>query len=154
MTWHRRAGTLASERADVVVTPADAGWEFSGLQVFSLTADSVVTLDLGEDEAVIVPLSATDIVVDVDSQSFALAGRTGVFASVSDWLYVPRRSRVTLRGSSGEVAVCTAIARATHPVAYTPAADVPVEVAAQVARSRISPRRTPSWLPIASTCAR
>jgi len=128
VTWHRPATELASGRADVVVTPANAGWEFSGLQVFTMIAGADVAIDLGENEAVIVPLSATDVDVEVDGRSFVLKGRTGVFAAVSDWLYAPLGSRVTLRGSVGEVAVCTAIARAVHPVTYTDAAAVPVEV--------------------------
>lgn len=128
MTWHRPASELASGRADVVVTPANAGWTFSGLQVFTMIAGADVTIDLDENEAVIVPLSATDVDVEVDGQSFVLKGRTGVFAAVTDWLYAPLRSRVTLRGSIGEVAVCTAVARIVHPVAYTDAAAVPVEV--------------------------
>ena len=127
MSLYRPAGSLAAQGADVVITPAIADWAFSGLRVYTL-ASAPVTIDLGEDEAVIVPLSARNVVVERDGTSFTLLGRDGVFASVSDWLYVPRVSRITIRGEFGEVALCTARARESLVPVYTPASDVPVEV--------------------------
>ena len=128
MSWHRPAGALRSDEADVVVTPQTADWEFSGLRVFTLGDGRDAALDLGPDEAVIVPLSARDVSVTVDGESYRLAGRSGVFASVSDWVFAPKGARVTLSGGGGEVAVCTARARTATAAAYVAAADVPVEV--------------------------
>ena len=128
MTWFHPAGTLADGRADVVVTPAVAGWDYSGLLVYTLRAGEAVSLTLAEDEGVLVPLSARDIDVTVDGQAFRLAGRDGVFDAVSDWIYLPLGSDVTIAGSAGEVAVCTARATQVFPVAHMAAADVPVEV--------------------------
>lgn len=128
MSWHLPAGRLRGESADVQVTPEQAGWDFSGLSVFTLVDGDVVVMDLGDREAVIVPLSARDLVVEVDDEVFHLVGRTGVFAAVSDWAYAPMGSRVTLRGASGEVAVCTAVARTALSAVHVPAAQVPVEV--------------------------
>jgi 5-deoxy-glucuronate isomerase len=128
MTWFHPAGTLADGRADVVVSPAVAGWDFSGLLVYTLRAGEAVSLTLAEDEGVLVPLSARDIDVTVDGQAFRLAGRDGVFDAVSDWIYLPLGSDVTIAGSAGEVAVCTARATQVFPVAHMAAADVPVEV--------------------------
>jgi 5-deoxy-glucuronate isomerase len=79
-------------------------------------------------EGVIVPLSAQGVRVTVDGAAFDLVGRTGVFDAVSDWLYVPVGSRVTIEGTSGEVALCTAVASEVFPVCYTPAESVAVEV--------------------------
>ncbi len=128
MTWFHPAGTLADGRADVVVTPAVAGWDYSGLLVYTLRTGEPVSLALTEDEGVLVPLSARDIDVTVDGQAFRLAGRDGVFDAVSDWMYLPLGSTVTIAGSAGEVAVCTARATEVFPVAHIAAADVPVEV--------------------------
>jgi 5-deoxy-glucuronate isomerase len=128
MTGFHPAGTLADGRADVVVTPAVAGWDYSGLLVYTLRAGEAVSLTLAEDEGVLVPLSARDIDVTVDGQAFRLAGRDGVFDAVSDWIYLPLGSDVTIAGSAGEVAVCTARATQVFPVAHMAAADVPVEV--------------------------
>lgn len=130
MTWHLKGPDLAARAGDGVrcaVTPQDAGWAYSGLSVHDLGAVPEVTLDLTADEAVVVPLSARDVDVVVDGESYRLAGRDGVFAAVSDWLYAPVGARVTLRGS-GEVAVCTARASRPFPVAHVRAEDVPVEV--------------------------
>jgi 5-deoxy-glucuronate isomerase len=128
VSWHHPAGRLRSEGADVQVTPEQAGWDFSGLSVFTLVDGDAVVMDLGDREAVIVPLSARDLVVEIDDEVFHLVGRSGVFAAVSDWAYAPMGSRVTLRGVSGEVAVCTAVARTALSAVHVPAAQVPVEV--------------------------
>ncbi len=128
MTWLRPAGSLATEDADALVTPEAAGWDFSGLRVIPLQSDVSVTVRLAEDEAVVVPLSAREVTVTVDDEEFVLAGRDGVFASVSDWLYAPLGSVLTLTGGPGEVAICTARAERRFPVAHVPADRVPVEV--------------------------
>ena len=128
MTWFHPAGTLASGDADLVVTPDTAPWTYSGLQVFTLRPGAAVSVTLSEDEGVLVPLSARDVDVTIDGIAYRLAGRDGVFAAVSDWMYVPVGSVLTLAGDGGEVALCTARATERHPVAHVPAADVPVEV--------------------------
>ena len=128
MTWLHPAGTLATADADVLVTPPVAGWDFSGLRVVTLAPGVRFSVDLAQDEAVVVPLSARDVTVSVDGEQFVLAGRDGVFASVSDWLYAPVGSSLALAGNGGEVAVCTARAQARFPVEHVAAELVPVEV--------------------------
>jgi 5-deoxy-glucuronate isomerase len=128
MTWLHPAGTLRADDADVVVTPAVAGWDYSGLRVFSLAPGAPVSLSLDLDEAVVVPLSARDVRVTVDGTPYVLAGRDGVFAAVSDWMYVPLGSVVTIEAAMGEVAVCTARATVRFPLALVRAEDVQVEV--------------------------
>jgi 5-deoxy-glucuronate isomerase len=119
---------LRSDAADVEVTPTDAGWTYSGLRVFTLRAGDAVQVDLGADEAVVVPLSARDVTVTIDGSQHLLAGREGVFAAVSDWVYAPLGSTLTVSGAAGEVAVCTARAERRFPATRVRAADVPVEV--------------------------
>jgi 5-deoxy-glucuronate isomerase len=128
MTWLHPAGTLRADDADVVVTPAVAGWDYSGLRVFSLAPGAPVSLSLDLDEAVVVPLSARDVRVTVDGTPYVLAGRDGVFAAVSDWMYVPLGSVVTIEAAMGEVAVCTARATVRFPLELIRAEDVQVEV--------------------------
>ncbi len=125
--WYRPAGSLAADGADVLVTPSGAGWAYSGMRVLTMDG-TATTVELGDDEAVIVPLSAREVQVDVDGEAYRLAGREGVFAAVSDWLYAPKGARVVLTGASGEVAICTARARTRLATVHVPAADVPVEV--------------------------
>lgn len=131
MTWHLPAARLADPTGAGGVrchlTPPAAGWTYSGLVVHELAAGPA-EVDLTRDEAVVVPLSAQDVTAVVDGVEHRLAGRPGVFAAVSDWLYVPLGSTLELRGASGEVAVCTARATRRLEVVHTPAEDVPVEV--------------------------
>jgi len=124
MTWHMPA--VAGH--DASVTAEQAGWEFSGLDVRTLQAGVTQEIELTQDEAVIVPLSARDVDVTVDGEPYRLAGRNGVFAAVSDWLYAPVGSKLTISGESGEVAVCTARASVRFPIAHVRAEDVSVEV--------------------------
>ena len=128
MTWYLPAGSTAAEGADTLITPESAGWAYSGLRVYTLAPDRPAAFTLTGEEAVIVPLSARDVRVDVDGESLVLAGRDGVFASVSDWVYVPVDSTVRLTGESGEIAVCTARASQRYPLVHRSADEVPVEV--------------------------
>lgn len=128
MTWFHPAGTLRSGNADVVITPDTAPWTYSGLQVFTLKVGETVSVSLTGDEGVLVPLSARNVTVTVDGQEFLLEGREGVFAAVSDWLYVPVGSELTISGASGEIALCLSRATERHPVVHVAATDVPVEV--------------------------
>ncbi|MGY2747590.1 5-deoxy-glucuronate isomerase [Arthrobacter sp. UYCu723] len=124
MSWHWPA--VAGK--DATVTPEEAGWAYSGLDVRTLQEGATLEFDLTQDEAVIVPLSARNIDVTVDGEPYRLEGRDGVFAAVSDWLYAPVGSKLTISGVSGEVAVCTARASERFPVAHVRAEDVAVEV--------------------------
>ena len=129
MNRHRPDGTLSARADPVVLTPEQAGWARSGLRVLRLAGGETRAIETGPDEAVILPLSITGLIVDVDGERFELAGRTDVFARVSDFVYVGRDSAVTLRATSGgEVAVPTARCERRLPARYGPAADVPIEV--------------------------
>ncbi len=129
MNRHRPDGTLSARADPVVLTPERAGWARSGLRVLRLAGGETRAIETGPDEAVILPLSITGLIVDVDGERFELAGRTDVFARVSDFVYVGRDSAVTLRATSGgEVAVPTARCERRLPPRYGPAADVPIEV--------------------------
>jgi 5-deoxy-glucuronate isomerase len=127
MTWYRPHGSLATAATLVTVTPEDAGWVYSGIHVIDC-GHGPWKIEMKGIEGVLVPLSAQDITVTIDGQSWQLNGRRGVFAAVTDWMYVPVGSTLTVSGQMGEVALCTAVATEVHPVAYTSADDVRVEV--------------------------
>lgn len=128
MTWFFPAGSLATDTADVLVTPDNAGWAYSGLHIYTLSATATVSVTLDADEGVLVPLSAENVTVTVDGAAFTLKGRRGVFAAVSDWMYIPVGSTITIAGESGEIALCTARASEVFPVYHVDATDVSVEV--------------------------
>lgn len=127
MSNHHRAGTLSTPDTLVTVTPEQAGWAYSGLEVFDLAAGPVTRV-LDGLEGVLVPLSATDLRVTVDGYTHTLRGRIGVFESVSDWMYIPVGASVEIVAAAGEVALCTARATERFSVCVIAAEDVPVEV--------------------------
>ena len=136
--WFKPHGTLAHADGPMSITAEEAGWDYSGLTVI----DRDCAMELGDREAVVLPLSARDVSVTVgpgagtesgsspngEFTRYTLTGRDGVFAAVSDWLYVGRGARIEFASVDGEVAILTAKARADHPTTYTAAEDVPVEV--------------------------
>lgn len=119
---------MGSDGSVLTITPENAGWAYSGLMVFDLAEHSTVTVEMSGIEGVLVPLSAENLTAIVNGDAFEMTGRSGVFAKVSDWLYVPLGSTLTVEGERGEIALCTAKATKTFPVKYTKAEDVSVEV--------------------------
>lgn len=128
MSWYLPAGTSRAGNVETNITPESAGWAYSGLQVYTLEAGTNIDFELADEECVIVPLSSQNISVTTNHGEFHLQGREGVFAAVSDWLYLPNGSSISLAADSGEVAVCTARAQSAFPACLTPAQNVPVEV--------------------------
>lgn len=126
---HRPAGTLADGDLQVALTPEDAGWVYTGLMVILLQPGVERSIDLGGNEAVVLPLSVTDLAVTVDGQHFAVDGRVSVFDRVTDFVYAPRDSRVDLVASvGGEVAIATARCDRRLAARYGSADDVAIEL--------------------------
>jgi 5-deoxy-glucuronate isomerase len=126
---HRPAGTATADGDPVVITPAGAGWEFCGLRVVRLAPDVPRTLELGGDEAAVIPLSTVDLAASVDGARHALRGRADVFSRVPDYLYVSRESTLTLTcADGGDVAIATAPARRPRPTVVLRAEEVALEV--------------------------
>ncbi len=135
---HLPSGSLAHGDDQVVLTPADAGWTYCGLRVISLAAGESRTFPTGDTEIFVLPLSATDVVVEAAGERFELEGRTSVFARVSDIAYVGRDTDVTITSASGgEIAIPSARCDVALPPRFGPASDVAVEVrgAGQATRS-------------------
>ena len=127
-TWLIPAGSAGEGRADLLITPESAEWTYCGMRVYTLRSGDPATFTLAGEEGVLISLSARDFRVSVDGREFPMRGREGVFAAVSDWMYLPVDSTVTVEGDSGEVAIVTARASKAFPVHYGPAETVPVEV--------------------------
>ena len=126
--WIKRAGTLGSG-GELRLDPVHAGWDYSGLRVVVLQPRQPRTIHLDDCEGVVIPLSAQDIDVQVGDHTFAVQGRAGVFARVTDWVYAPVGSQVTMTSTTGgEVAIATAVAHREFPAAYVSAQDTPVQV--------------------------
>jgi 5-deoxy-glucuronate isomerase len=125
---HLPAGLAAEGGDPVSVTPARAGWAFSGLRVVRLGPGESRAVETGDSELVVLPQSGS-CVVRVEGQRFALEGRTSVFDRVTDFAYVPRDSRLEIESDSGgEFALPMARARRRLAPLYGPAERVPVEI--------------------------
>ena len=123
-----RAGSAGGEPDPVVVSPERAGWAFTGLRVARLVPGEARELETDGFELAILPLAGA-VTVECDGRRIELAGRETVFASVSDWAYVPVGCEVRLgSGAGAEAALCTARAGEQFELHHTPAAEVPVEI--------------------------
>lgn len=131
---HHPAGSLAVDADPVRLTPDAAGWTYCGLTVVDLAPGAERRIETGDDEVIVLPLSASDLTVtveapDAEAETFTLHGRTSVFARVSDFLYVGRDSTVGLSApGGGGVALPSARCERRLPPRYGPAEDVAVEV--------------------------
>ncbi|MET8806984.1 5-deoxy-glucuronate isomerase [Streptomyces sp. NPDC004546] len=135
--YHLPKGTSAEGPYDLLVTPESAGWGCSGLGILTLKPGEAHTLSTGESEFLVLPL-AGGCTVAVDGQSFELEGRAGVFASVTDFAYVPRGSEAVISSASGgRFALPSArTERGGLPARYGRKEDVPVELRGAGACSR------------------
>jgi 5-deoxy-glucuronate isomerase len=112
----------------VDLTPADAGWEWTGLRVLRLAAGAPTTVRTGDSELFVLPLSGS-LEVRAEGREFGLEGRDSVFSRVTDFCYVGRDSELTLVSQEGaEVALPSSRCERALPPAYGAAEDVPVEV--------------------------
>ncbi|WP_230858825.1 5-deoxy-glucuronate isomerase [Actinoplanes aureus] len=123
-----RRGSSAERPYDVMVSPENAGWEFSGLRVVHLPVGGRVRFVTGGDEMLVLPLSG-GCDVACDDERLTLTGRRSVFSRVTDFAYLPRDTAVTLRApNGGRFALPAARASRKLPFRYGPAEDVPVEL--------------------------
>jgi 5-deoxy-glucuronate isomerase len=83
----------------VEVTPATAGWTYSGLTVIALAPGESHSLMTGEAETLVLPLSG-GCVVSVDDTTFEVTGRPSVFAAKTDFVYVTRYATDTVTSAA------------------------------------------------------
>jgi len=123
-----RRGQTSVTPFELVVTPQNAGWGFSGLRVLDMTIGQRISFATGDDEMIVLPL-AGGCDVTCDDERITLTGRKSVFSRVTDFAYVPAGSTVTIRaGNGGRFALPSARATRRLPFRYGPAESVPVEL--------------------------
>ncbi|WP_431784893.1 5-deoxy-glucuronate isomerase [Streptomyces chumphonensis] len=125
---HLTAGRTAHGPYALDIDPRTAGWSHSALRIVELAPGAAHTFATGDSEWIVLPLSG-GCTVRVDGRDFELTGRTGVFAGVTDFAYVPRDAEATVTSRDGGRFALPG-ARCTHrlPARYGPAAGVPVEL--------------------------
>ncbi len=120
MNWHYKNKNS--------ISPKEAGWTYCGALIHNFSDTNTLELDFSSQEAVVVPLSAQNVLVTIDGREYELQGRAGVFDATTDWIYIPVGSRATFAGLSGDLAVCTSVATERKEVFYCSAKDVSVEI--------------------------
>ncbi|WP_405724515.1 5-deoxy-glucuronate isomerase [Streptomyces sp. NBC_00028] len=128
-TYHLPKGTSAEGPYDLQVTPESAGWGYSGLRILTLEPGGEHVLSTGESEFLVLPLAGS-CTVTTDGTAFELAGRADVFASVTDFAYVPRASQALISSvHGGRFALPSArTEQGGHSARYGRKEDVPVEL--------------------------
>lgn len=126
--FYYESGQLAANGFELEVTPQVAGWTHSSLRIVNLQPGRSKSFVSGSEEMVVLPLSGS-CVVECDGERQRLKGRDGVFSAVSDFVYIPIGSKVTITSESGgRFAVPGARATEHYPFRYRAAEDISVEL--------------------------
>ncbi len=120
-------GSTAGAGHVLDIDPKRAGWTYSSLRIVALEPGETHTLTTGDSEWIVLPLDG-GCTVRTEGDEFQLLGRESVFASVTDFAYVPRDARVQIAsGAGGRFALAGAKCERRLPARYGPAPEVPVE---------------------------
>ncbi|MFE5853854.1 5-deoxy-glucuronate isomerase [Streptomyces sp. NPDC056500] len=125
---HLPAGSARSGPYALRIDPARAGWAHAALRVLELPPGGTHSLDTGDCEWIVLPLSG-GCTVHVEGEFFELRGREGVFGGATDFAYLPRDSHAQIAsGAGGRFALAGAKCERRLPARYGPAPEVPVEL--------------------------
>ena len=110
------------------ITPKSANWKYCGMHILDLSEQNNHEILFNDFEGVLLSLSAENVRVVVDGVEFNLIGRPGVFAGISDWIYIPVGAKLVISGKNGLLALSTAAATKKFPATYTSMDKVLVEI--------------------------
>ncbi|WP_141208647.1 5-deoxy-glucuronate isomerase [Streptomyces griseorubiginosus] len=135
--YHLPAGTSSDGPYDVLVTPESAGWGHSGLRILTLKPGEAHALSTSDCEFLVLPLTGS-CTVTTDGTAFELEGRTSVFASVTDFAYLPRESEALISSAHGGTFALPSArtGRGSLSARYGARKNVPVELRGAGACSR------------------
>ncbi|QOV34656.1 5-deoxy-glucuronate isomerase [Streptomyces ferrugineus] len=135
--YHLPAGSSADGSYDVLVTPESAGRGYSGLRILTLQPGEAHALSTGDCEFLVLPLTGS-CTATTDGTALELTGRTGVFASATDFAHLPGGSEALVSSASGgRFALPSArTEQGGQPARYGRKEDVPVELRGAGACSR------------------
>ena len=111
--WFLPFGAARRDGCEVLVDDGVEGWRHTGIRVAELRPGSDLSVEAGDWEHVVVPLSGSVTVTassaDGSEHQALLAGRTSVFAGPTDVAYTPAGSSLVVSaGQPARVAVCAA----------------------------------------------
>ncbi len=133
---HVAVGTAARDGCELVVTPASAGWGFSGLAVARLEPGGELCWHTGEAETLVLPLAGS-CTVTCEGRTLEVRGRRDVFSGPSDFVYAPRDCVIRVASPrGGRFALPSARCGRRLPFRHQPADAVPVELRGAGSSSR------------------
>jgi 5-deoxy-glucuronate isomerase len=119
---------VSAARIVTEITRSDPALALCELRVVELDAGATYVFESGDCELIVLPLEG-GADVSCDGAAFELHGRPGVFAAVSDFVYVPRDAEVEIASPrGGRFALPAAEARRRLEPQHVLAADVPIEL--------------------------
>ncbi|WP_019075960.1 5-deoxy-glucuronate isomerase [Streptomyces hokutonensis] len=135
--YHLPNGSSIDGPYELAVSPESAGWGYSGLRILTLRPGEAHALSTGDSEFLVLPLTGS-CTVTTDGTSFELAGRTGVFASATDFAYLPREAEALISSADGGTFALPSARteRSSLSARYGPKERVPVEFRGAGACSR------------------
>ncbi|MBE8470711.1 5-deoxy-glucuronate isomerase [Streptomyces justiciae] len=135
--YHWPKGTSADADYDLVVTPESAGWGYSGLRILTLRPGEAHALSTHDSEFLVLPLTGS-CTVTTEGRTFELEGRADVFASVTDFAYLPGGSEALISSADGGTFALPSARTELggHSARYGRKEDVPVELRGAGACSR------------------
>lgn len=129
----RPAGSLADGPWSLFLSPEAAGWRFTGLGVGHVAPGFAFPIETGSDEVIILPMAGSfEVAIQADAahtDPLLLAGRPGVWAGPTDFVFAPPGSRLTVTSArGGRFAMPFARAERSFPIRHVPASAVTVEL--------------------------
>src|SRR5690606_9512991 len=112
------------------ITPASAGWEYVGFEVYQLKKGQVLEKETGEQEACIVLLSGKANICTQQKEWNAIGERMRIFEKIPPYsVYVPSSDRYRVEAVTDlEIAVCLAPGKGTYSARLIAPEDVGVEI--------------------------
>lgn len=138
------------DASDQIITPEVAGWDYSGLAIFSRSTGALeIPTSLTEtNEVALVPLRGKDLEVAIDGERIHLNGRGGVFEGATDWIYVAPGSQIQVESKHEyEIALATARADKRFPTTYVAKSDLVETRGSGAATREIRPFMHPDNFP-------
>jgi 5-deoxy-glucuronate isomerase len=125
---YRPAGSLRRNDFALELAADGTSLTHTSLRILEIPAGAGREVRTGGEEMIVLPLSGS-CSVEVEGDTFALAGRAGVFAGISDFAYLPIDATARISSErGGRFALAGARAQRRLPARYGAARDVPVEL--------------------------
>ncbi|MFD5258974.1 5-deoxy-glucuronate isomerase [Streptomyces bobili] len=135
--YHLPRATSADGPYDLLVTPESAGWGYCGLRILTLERGEAHSLSTQDSEFLVLPLTGS-CTVTTNGTALELQGRTGVFASATDFAYLPREAEALISSAQGGLFALPSARteRSSLSARYGRKEDVPLELRGAGACSR------------------